>query len=98
VTWKDRDGNTGAGKAAAPAADGSGLFWFFGKDNWELMVKVLDGCARNGHHWVFAAATTDVEYSLKVTDTTTGQTVRYDNPQGRRSAAVTDTRAFASCP
>jgi hypothetical protein len=98
VTWKDRAGNTGAGKAAAPAANGSGLFWFFSKDNWELMVKVLDGCARNGHHWVFAAATTDVEYSLTVTDTTTGRTVRYDNPQGRRSAAVTDTKAFASCP
>lgn len=98
VTWKDFDGNTGAGRAAAPASDRSGLFWFFGKDNWELLVKVLDGCARNGHHWVFAAASTNVEYTLTVTDTRTGKTARYQNPLGKRSPAFTDTKAFDSCP
>lgn len=97
VTWRDHDGNTGAGKAAAPASDGSGLFWFFHKDNWELQVKVLDGCALNGHHWVYSAATTDVEYTLIVTDTRTQKKVRYENPLGRRSPAVTDSSAF-ECP
>ena len=98
VTWKDFAGKTGVGRTAAPAANGSGLFWFFSADNWELMVKVLDACAFNHHHWVFAAATTNVEYSLTVTDTKTGETVRYDNPLGRRSPAITDTKAFATCP
>lgn len=97
ATWRDHDGNTGRGKAAVPAADGSGLFWFFDKDNWELQVKVLDGCGVNGHHWVYAAATTDVEYALTVTDTRTGEKVRYENPLGRRSPAVTDSSAF-ECP
>lgn len=97
VTWRDHDGNTGAGEAAAPASDGSGLFWFFHKDNWELQVKVLDGCALNGHHWVYSAATTDVGYVLTVTDTRTGEKVRYENPLGRRSPAVTDSSAFG-CP
>ena len=98
VTWKDFDGNTGPGRAAPPAADSSGLFHFFGQDNWELLVKVLDGCARNGHYWVYSAASTNVQYSLVVTDTKTGKTVRYDNPLGRRSPAVTDNKAFDTCP
>jgi len=98
VTWRDPAGNTGAGRAAAPAADGSGLFWFFSPDNWELLIKVIDGCALNGRYWVFAAGTTDVEYTLTVTDTLTGRTARYENPLGRRSPAFTDTEAFATCP
>jgi hypothetical protein len=98
VVWKSFDGKSDSGKAAAPAADGSGLFWFFTPDNWELMVKVIDACARNGHYWVFAAGTTNVQYTLTVTDTKTGKTVRYDNPLGRRSPAVTDNKAFDTCP
>src|SRR3954451_645056 len=98
ATWRDAAGHTGAGRLAAPAADGSGLFWFFSPDNWELLVKVIDGCALNDHYWVYAAGTTDVEYTLTVTDTLTGRTVRYENPLGRTSPAVTDTQAFATCP
>ncbi len=96
--WRDGAGNTGIGKAAAPAADGSGLLWFFAPDNWELLVKVLDGCALNDRYWIYAAASTDVEYTLTVTDTATGRTARYENPLGRRAPAVTDTQAFATCP
>jgi predicted esterase len=96
VSW-EAAGGSGAGRVAEAAAD-SGLFWFFGADNWELMVKVLDGCALNGHYWVFAAATTDVHYVLSVTDTATGQVARYENPAGRPAAATTDTSAFPNCP
>jgi calcineurin-like phosphoesterase family protein len=98
VTWRDFDGNTGVGRAAAPAADGSGLFWFFAPANWELLVKVIDGCAFNGRFWVYAAASTDVGYTLTVTDTRTGRTARYENPLGRRSPAITDSGAFDTCP
>ena len=76
---------------------GPGLF-FFGSDNWEILVKVLDGASINNRFWVFSAATTDVEYTLRVTDTETGQTRSYDNPLGNRAPAVTDTSAFATCP
>ena len=62
------------------------------------MVKVLDGCGVNGHYWVFAAATTNVEYTLRVEDTATGHVRRYENPLGVSSPAVTDTMAFAGCP
>jgi hypothetical protein len=98
VTWLDAGGHTGVGRAAAPAADGSGLFWFFSPDNWELLVKVIDGCALNHRFWVFAAATTNVGYTLTVTDTRTGENARYENPLGRSSPAVTDTSAFDACP
>ena len=97
VAWKDFDGNTGPGHAAPPAGDDSALFWFFGPANWELLVKVLDGCAVNGRYWVFSAATTNVDYVLTVTDTLTGQAARYENPAGRTAPALTDTAAF-DCP
>jgi calcineurin-like phosphoesterase family protein len=98
AAWQDFDGNLGPARAAAPATDGSGLFWFFAPTNWELLVKVIDGCTYNGHWWVYAAGTTDVEYTLTVTDTRTGRTARYQNPLGRTSPAITDGNAFDTCP
>ena len=99
VTWKDFQGNTGPGTIVADAvSEDSGLFWFFAPENWELLVKVLDGCAVNGHHWVFAAATTNVEYTLTVTDTETDQAWSWRNPLGRSSPAVTDTVALGCRP
>ncbi len=61
-------------------------------------VKVLDGCAINQRHWVFAAATTDVAYTLRVRDTASGGRKTYTNRQGVAAPATTDTSAFATCP
>ena len=97
VGWTDPRGNSGAGRTVPCNSEGSGLFWFFEESNWELMVKVIDGCALNGRFWVFAAATTDVGYRLTVTDTRTGAQAVYENPVGRRAPAVTDTAALAVC-
>jgi len=52
--------------------DDSGLFSFFDPANWEVLVKVLDGCAANGRVWVFVASTTDLETVLRVEATVTG--------------------------
>lgn len=98
VNWRDFEGNRGQGRARALDIDDSGLFWFFGPENLEMLVKVLDACSFNDHFWVFAAASTDVEYTLTVTDTETGQEKNYFNSLGTRSPAVTDTSAFATCP
>jgi hypothetical protein len=76
----------------------SGLFFFTDMADTELLVKVLDGCAVNNRFWVFAAATTDVQYWLTVTDTLSGETMRYLNPLGTPAPAITDTQAFATCP
>ena len=77
--------------------DGTGTD-FFDEANWEMLVKVVDGCDFNGHHWVFAAATTNVSYTLTVTDTLRGVEAVYRNPLGVSAAAITDTEALDSCP
>ncbi len=97
VEWKDFSGKSGTGRRVPQGSDDSALFWFFGPDNWEVLVKVLDGCAINQHFWVFAATTTNVEYVLRVTDTESGQIREYENPLGKPADAVTDTEAFATC-
>ncbi|HEX9941974.1 MAG TPA: metallophosphoesterase [Thermoanaerobaculia bacterium] len=97
ASWRDFAGNTGPARAAAPASDGSGLLWFFAPAYWEMLVKVLDGCALDGHWRVYAAAATDVGWVLTVTDTWTDRQARYENPPGRTSPAVVDAKAF-DCP
>lgn len=94
VAWKDFSGGEGMGHVVPGSGADSGLFWFFQPPNWEMMVKVLDACGAYNRFWIFSAATTTVEYTLRVRDTQTGRTVEYKNPSGRASAAVTDTGSF----
>jgi hypothetical protein len=82
-----------------------GLFTFFGLENPELLVKVLDGCRVNGKIWVFVAPTTSLGYELKVVDTAAGLAglprSEYEfvvkNPDGRAAPPVSDTAAFDTC-
>lgn len=100
VAWRDSRGQIGRGVPVPVTEDretDSAIFYFFGDDNWELLVKVLDGCAINNHHWVFASASTDVEYVLTVEDLVSGAEAVYRNEPGRASPAITDTAAFAAC-
>jgi len=80
-TWRLPSGANGAAHAVASEAD-SGSFWFFGPNNLELVVKVLDGRPINGHFWVYFGALSDVEYWVNVTDTTNGATRTYHNAPG----------------
>jgi predicted outer membrane repeat protein len=91
VTWKAQ-GGTGAGQAVSITSD-TGYFWFFNESNVELMVKVIDGRSLNGAFWVFYGALSNVEYTLKITDTVTGRVRTYQNPAGRLASAG-DTNAF----
>ncbi len=96
VDWQIPDGSQGRGRAVFSELE-SGIFYFFAPDNWEMLIKVLDGCAINDRFWVFAAATTNVEYTLRVTDTVTGLSTSYFNPLDTASPAITDTKALAAC-
>jgi|GEM_PF-975624 len=102
VEWERSPGDTGPGRVvdgfSGAGGDTSGLFWFFRPTNWELMVKVLDGCGVNGHRWVFSAATTNLAYTLRVTDTETLEEWRHDNLAGEPAPAVTATDAFLCTP
>lgn len=96
--WQVPDGGTGVGHVVSAPAGNSGLFWFFSSDNWELLAKVLNGCAINNRKWVFSAATTNVHYELVVEDLTRGEQRVYFNYQGINAPAVNDTDGFATCP
>ena len=96
ATW-----NTGADATPATAVantDDAGFFTFFGPENIELDVKVLDGCDINGRYWVFAAGLTDVGVELTVTDTTSGESESYSSAAGDTFETITDTDAFDACP
>lgn len=93
VVWATLD-NAGDAQVAEAATDDSGLFWFFNEDNWELLVKTINGCALNSYYWVFAGSTTDVAYTLTVTDTLTGNVAQYANQMGVSAPAITDSGAL----
>ena len=97
VEWRTAQGESGAAQLAT-RADDSAVLWFFSPDNWEMLVKLLDGCGVNGHFWLLAAATTNVELRMRVTDTVTGTVREYSSPLGASAAPVIDVEAFAACP
>lgn len=94
VTWEDFDHHTGVG-TAVPLTSDTGYFWFFGSNNVELVIKVLDGRALNQHYWVFYGALSSVAYTITVQDTETGRVKTYNNPSGN-FGSVGDTEAFAA--
>src|SRR4051812_47105825 len=53
--WGLPDGTRGTGQVAPCGTSDSGLLWFFGPTNWEVLVKVLNACTFNQRYWVFAA-------------------------------------------
>jgi|CXWL01.1.fsa_nt_gi endo-1,4-beta-D-glucanase Y len=95
VAWQT-PASTGAGRASALTAD-AGTFWFFDAANVELLVKVLDGCAVNGHHWLFTAGLTDVGVTLTASDTASGEVRVQSSPRGTAFPPTFDTTAFG-CP
>ncbi len=97
AVWWWRDGRSGPARVAHAGTNDSALFWFFDLSNWEILVKVLDGCSTNGHFWVFGAATTDLGYRITVTDTVTGRARAYEHEGGPPAPAITDTTAFHAC-
>jgi hypothetical protein len=93
-----QSGGVGGLARAVPAVDlgmpRGGLFWFFNRDNPEMLVKVLDGCGANGHWWVFYSAVTNVGFTTTVVDTVTGGTWARSNPDLHAAAPLQDTTAF----
>ena len=100
--WTLPDATEGFGTAVpfSGGGDDSGSFWFFGPDNIELDVKVLNGCTPGlgNHYWFFAAGLTNVQTEIVVDDTLSGKTKVYNTAQGRVFQTITDTSAFATCP
>jgi len=98
ATWQSPDGDVRPARAAHAGTNDSGLLWFHDAENWEVLIKVLDGCAKNGHMWVYGGSTTDLGFLIRITDTVTGASREYRNEPGTPATAIADTTVFAdSC-
>ena len=71
----------------------TGFFWFFSETNVELAAKVLDGRALTGKYWFLYGGLSDVEYTITLTDTVTGESVPYYNEAGSLCGGI-DTSAL----
>ena len=94
MDWWSAAAESGAGRVVYAGTNDSGLFRFFNPQNWEVLIKVLDGCAINQRTWVLGASTTDLGYRILVTDTVTGESRSYENEPGLPAPAIVDTEAF----
>jgi hypothetical protein len=91
LTWHTAIAS-GVGVSEA-VTDNSGYFWFFDPSNPELLVKVIDGRAVNGHFWVFLGGLSDVAYTLTLTDRATDKVRTYTNTPGAVTSRA-DTSSF----
>jgi hypothetical protein len=57
-----------------------GLLWFFGADNPEVLVKILNVCTAVDYLWVFISAGTNVGVNLFIGDTDSGAVAFFHNP------------------
>lgn len=97
--WRDGNGQSGQGRLVPTCTtDGASVFYFANSNDWDLAVRVVDGCSDNDRFWVLAAAMTDVEFTLRVTDTESGDIQTYSNPLGHLPSSIIDRTAFDSCP
>jgi len=94
--WRIGDGSNGIGHSIPFTAD-TGGFWFFGPDNFELLVKVLDGCGVNGNFWIYAAGLTDVAVDLLVSDTWTGRAELFENVLGEDFVPIQEVGRLPVC-
>jgi hypothetical protein len=80
VTWQNQfnGGVIGSGMAG-PLSSETGTFYFTDPTNKELLVKILNFGNRIA---VFYGSLSNLQYTLQVTDTSTGGTKTYFNPPG----------------
>jgi photosystem II stability/assembly factor-like uncharacterized protein len=88
VDWSDSRRPIAGKGHAEPLTIKSGYFWFEWNQDPQVIVKVLDGRTQNGHYWIHVAAMTDLEFTVYVTDTTTGRVKTYRNPVGQTTATL----------
>ena len=98
ATFRTATGATGRGHMVPLSGNSVGV-WFFSPDNLELLVKAIDACGFEAQpaYWLFYAATTNVDFTLRVTDTHTGIVKEYKNLLGQIAAPVQDTATFQTC-
>jgi len=99
ITWEDFAGNTGRATSVPMGSTDSALFWIFEPSNFEVLVKLVDGCGFNERYWVYLAATTNIDFTVRIRDQVTGTQYLRHNPLGTKTFTdLTDITAFEGCP
>jgi subtilisin family serine protease len=101
VDWHNAQGS---GKAQVMSFGGqraenseSVFFWFFGPTNFEMGLKMLNGCGLNNRFWVFISGLTNQGWTVRIRDIKTGATQTYGNQLNKLTATTADTGALP-CP
>ena len=93
VNWSvPSQGTSGVG-TVVPLTGDSGAVWFFSSNNYEMLLKVVDGRPVNGRFWFFGGMLTNVSFTITIVDTATGAVRTYSSVQGN-VAIFQDTNAF----
>ena len=79
VAWRNPGNGTSGSGGAVPISGVTGAFYFTDAGNLELMTKVIDYGDRID---IFYGTLSDLEYTITVTDTKTGNVKTYQNPAG----------------
>ncbi|HYU33417.1 MAG TPA: zinc-dependent metalloprotease family protein [Thermoanaerobaculia bacterium] len=79
IDWRNPGNGTSGQGVAVPMSKVTGAFHFGDPANLELMAKIIDQGERIDFFW---GALSDLEYTLHVTDTATGQVKTYHNAGG----------------
>ena len=82
------------GSASSALGDRSAVYHFFGKDNPEVFVKVLDGCAVNGYEWAYVATLTTLKYNVMIVRRSDGASKDYRGAAGSGPWTHSDVAAF----
>ena len=73
----------------------SAILYFFDRNNAEVLIKVLDGCAINNHRWVYVAPVTTLAFNLSIEPPDGGTPWTHQNRLNQTAAARSDNEAFA---
>ena len=79
-------------------SDTSGLFWHMSSENPEMLLKIEDRSADNGHFWFYHGSQTGNDYLITIRDLYTGESRSYHKPNDPENGfcGALDTLAFAS--
>lgn len=87
--YVDYAGGGGKGNAVYLTPD-TGYFWFFSSTNAEVVTKIVDFCGSSGQVGFYAAGLTDLDVTLRVTDTLDGTTRIHRSSLGTPFVMVRD--------
>lgn len=79
------------------ANDESVFSYFTDPQNFEMGLKMLDGCTVNGYFWVFIGGLTTDQWTVNILDTATGNVWSTRNQLNNLTVTTADTAAFP-CP